>query len=87
MKTVNYRVKPVTRYIVTKFTSDGDRGLGVETVGEFPNQDAANRCAYSSAFTDAFDKDTTAHYRLYHIGADEEMPSVEVAIPADWVQE
>lgn len=87
MKTVNYRVKPVTRYIVTKYTSDDNRGLGVETVGEFPNQDMANRCAYSSAFTDAFDKDTSAYYRLYHIGADEEMPSIEVAVPASYSEE
>lgn len=35
---IEYRVRPVTRYIVTRYHSDTDGGpSGVETIGEFDN--------------------------------------------------
>ncbi len=37
---VEYRVKPVTRYIITRFHSDGRSG-GVEECGEFRNGNSA----------------------------------------------
>jgi hypothetical protein len=33
-----YRVRAVTRYVVTHFTSDGVRNAGSEQFGEFPNK-------------------------------------------------
>ena len=54
MKTIEYRVRPVTRYIVTMFVSevddvvgDGPRGCGQSCtqVGEYPNGDSADLVA------------------------------------------
>lgn len=38
MKTIEYRVRPVTRYVVTRYESGG-----VETLGEFANEGHALR--------------------------------------------
>ncbi len=46
MRKVEYRVRPVTRYVLTKFEDgeDGDRRWGgCETIGEFVNIDSADR--------------------------------------------
>lgn len=51
MTIIEYRVRPVVRYIVTKYTaSDPDSGCGnsfagVETVGEFANEIQAESVA------------------------------------------
>lgn len=42
MKRVEYRVRPVTRYIVTRFES-ADRACGSESLGEFDNESGALR--------------------------------------------
>lgn len=61
MKTIEYRVRPVTRYIVTRYHSENDEdtglsGGGVETIGEFQNSQQANRVAV------ALSKDEGAEY-------------------------
>lgn len=45
---VEYRVRPVTRYIVTRFHSDAQSG-GCETKGEFDSADAAYQVGYALA--------------------------------------
>lgn len=45
---VEYRVRPVTRYIVTRFHDDG-QSKGVETKGEFPSHEAAYEIGYALA--------------------------------------
>lgn len=45
--TVNeFRVRPVTRYVLTHYTSGPD-GSGVETVGEFQNVEQAERVGFN----------------------------------------
>lgn len=42
MKTTEYRVRPVVRYIVTEFTSDPENGAGgCGPIGEFDNEQQA----------------------------------------------
>lgn len=45
MVKVEYRVRPVVRYVVTRWHQElddrGCSGAGCETVGEFPNEEAA----------------------------------------------
>lgn len=48
MKTIEYRVRPVTRYVVTRFESesdgpDGRSSTGSECLGEFDNGAMAQR--------------------------------------------
>lgn len=43
---VEYRVKPVTRYIVTRFHGDDNCG-GVEQRGEYDNGEVAYHVAYA----------------------------------------
>jgi hypothetical protein len=44
MKTVEYKVRAVTRYVVTRYESDPEGGSGsVITFGEFDNGDYASR--------------------------------------------
>lgn len=45
---VEYRVRPVTRYIVTRF-HQGDNGGGVETKGEFDSAQIAYEVGYALA--------------------------------------
>lgn len=54
---VEYRVRPVTRYIVTRYHEE-DRGAGVETIGEYPNPHTANRVAKSLAESEVFSRVT-----------------------------
>lgn len=50
-KVIEYRVRPVTRYVVTRFHSEGEgpvRGMaGCETCGEFDNMERANTVAHA----------------------------------------
>lgn len=41
--TIEFRVRPVTRYIITRFHQDDDGRAGVEGCGEFTNVANANR--------------------------------------------
>ena len=52
MKT-EYKVRPVERYVVTKFTSDSPNGGRSETIGEFDNYERAYLNAYALAGMDA----------------------------------
>jgi len=50
MKIIEYRVRPVTRYIVTRYTEEpvsdsGACGAGSELIGEFPSGAAADSVA------------------------------------------
>lgn len=45
MKTIEYRVRPVTRYVVTEFFSEEGGPSGVRTFKEFEREDDANRVA------------------------------------------
>lgn len=41
-KTVEYRIRPITRFIVTRWHDDRDMDtMGSETCGEFPNEEQA----------------------------------------------
>ena len=47
---VEYRVRPVTRYVVTRYhESESGRTGGVETKGEYDNADVAYQVAYALA--------------------------------------
>lgn len=47
---VEYKVRQVTRYVVTRFYRDDDCGTGgVETKGEYGNEDIAHEVAYALA--------------------------------------
>lgn len=46
MKKVEYRVRPVVRYIVTRYHAT-EHGEGVETKGEFPNFRTAHAVGYA----------------------------------------
>lgn len=48
MDKVEYRVRPVTRYIVTRYHEDGRNG-GVEQRGEYDNFDVAYEVGYALA--------------------------------------
>ena len=47
MQKLEYRVRPVTRYVVTRFHQDETGGAGVETKGEFGNEAVAYEVAYA----------------------------------------
>lgn len=53
MKTVEFRVRPVVRYLVTQFTKEeapnSAIGVGSATIGEFANEELATRIAISLA--------------------------------------
>lgn len=51
MKTIEYRVRPVTRFVVTRFESDG--GMASSTsCGEFDREEAALRVGFAAAKMD-----------------------------------
>ena len=68
---VELKVKPVTRYIVTKYTSEGTvesgvtvySGGSVATIGEYDNPDVAHEVAYAIAKSE--------HDRLGYMPGDE----------------
>lgn len=48
MEKIEYRVRPVTRFIVTRFhETDGGRTGGTETKGEYENYDVAHEVAHA----------------------------------------
>jgi hypothetical protein len=49
METIEYRVRPVTRYVVTKYESDGiPQGCtSIRTLGEYDNQMVAQEVGYA----------------------------------------
>jgi hypothetical protein len=49
METIEYRVRPVTRYIVTRFTNDpnGVKGGSIEGRGEYENSEVAFEVGYA----------------------------------------
>lgn len=54
MKTIEYRVRPVTRYIVTRYTCErlengNENGGSCETKGEFDSQETAYHVGYALA--------------------------------------
>lgn len=61
---VEYRVRPVTRYVVTRhYESDGLSCGGTETKGEFANGEVAYQVAHALAADE--------HYRIgYPVGDD-----------------
>lgn len=50
---IEYRVRPVTRFVVTKCTQDEDRSGSVGTCGEYDNADVAYDVGYALAKADA----------------------------------
>jgi len=48
MKTIEYRVRPVTRYVVTKFTNEPEQASS-QPVGEFDNEILASNAALAFA--------------------------------------
>lgn len=55
MEKIEYRVRPVTRFVVTRFhqmTTDKGDSAGCETRGEFDNFDTAHAVAYALADAD-----------------------------------
>lgn len=50
---IEYRVRPVTRYIITRFETG--EGRGVEQCGEFANEDLAYDVAHALAFKERED--------------------------------
>lgn len=51
MEKIEYRVRPVTRYVVTRYEEDG-RGAGSEPKGEFDNYETAYAVGYALAQSD-----------------------------------
>lgn len=49
MDKIEYRVRPVTRYIVTSFRDEGDGGCSGRGHGEFDNEQTAYEVGYALA--------------------------------------
>lgn len=65
MKTVQYRVREVTRYIVTRYESDPETGSGgVCTMGEYDHFEYANRVREALAIADPGPDKVKAHLPL-----------------------
>ena len=47
METIEYRVRPVTRYVVTRYVKDGPGSGSVQTLGEYDNQMVAYEVGYA----------------------------------------
>ena len=48
MENIEYRVRPVTRYIVTRYEDQLEKGTGgVRTLGDYDNQQVAQEVAYA----------------------------------------
>jgi len=73
MKTIEYRVRPVTRYIVTRFESE-DRMGASSSCGEFDREDEALRVGFAAAKMDQ------EHYRFDHNQAEVIFPD----LPEGW---
>ena len=61
MKTIEYRVRPVTRYIVTRYVAEYRVGLGgsvgSEMLGQFDSEAMADRAMEAFAWEEAFKGD------------------------------
>lgn len=55
MQKIEYRVRPVTRYVVTRYHQDRANGGAVETCGEFENEDKAYEVGAALAFKERED--------------------------------
>jgi len=54
-KTVEYRVRPVVRYVITRYERDSETGSGaIETLGEFPNEGYAERTCSALKVADPY---------------------------------
>lgn len=48
MENIEYRVRPVTRYVVTRYEDQGANGTGsIRTLGEYDNQEVAQEVGYA----------------------------------------
>jgi len=65
---VEYKVRPVTRYVVTKYTQSS-QSTSSENLGEFPNVGRANMVAHSLAETEQFSDEV--YYKLFSHEYDE----------------
>ena len=72
MSTIQYKVKPVTRYIVTRYEASGDQHSGrasTETCGEFDNYRKANSACQALALSEPLPEEMEGvhltQYRLF----------------------
>lgn len=82
MKTIEYRVRPVTRYIVTRFNQEiaGDCASGgSECCGEFDRQDMAENVAKALADAEPHD-DTVVSVNGYPL--ERCLTSIPASVPA-----
>jgi hypothetical protein len=47
MENIEYRVRPVTRYVVTRYEKVDEGSGGVRTLGEYDNQEVAQEVGYA----------------------------------------
>lgn len=48
MENIEYRLRPVTRYVITRYESQSENGTGsVRGIGEYDNQDIAYEVGYA----------------------------------------
>jgi hypothetical protein len=67
MKVIEYKVRPVTRYIVTQYLSqDILKNKASYTCGEFANVDQANRVAASLAQTHQETSEISDEYEVFY---------------------
>lgn len=60
---VEYRVRPVTRFVVTRFHKDPNGSGGVEMIGEFPNEQQANKACLAFQISSIKADDAEPQYR------------------------
>lgn len=69
-----FKVRPVTRYIVTKYTSGNYGHAGSENLGEFQNVQMANQVCHAMAVShlnDGVEGVCEVYYKLYSHEYDE----------------
>lgn len=68
MKTIEYKIRPVTRYIVTKYTEeeheDGRCSGGSEMCGEFDREEEALRAGFAMAKMDFHERSLNAEVKF-----------------------
>lgn len=48
MENIEYRLRPVTRYVITRYEDQGDKGTAaIRTIGEYDNHDIAYEVGYA----------------------------------------
>lgn len=55
MRTVEYRVRPVTRYVVTRYQTDTEGACGCEAMGEFDNEVKASNAVLAFGDSETID--------------------------------